>query len=162
MTTSSNEIRQRHPRPMTTTMSTAVKDDDNITNEPAINAAVVVDASPPGHTVLLLTCMVIVLSYSLPSLSTLDEIATLSTFTHRYFPNMISIQMLAYLRAGIAMIIWIVTLQLITCPVGWEQMTPYQKQSKLKMVPNHLVGRRTLYPFTSWYVTDFTVFCCSM
>jgi hypothetical protein len=122
----------------------------------------VVDVRPPWHTLIVFTCMSIGIFQSLPSLQKLDEIATLSTFTVRYFPNLLSLQHLCFCRAAITVFIWTVTLQMVTCTIGWEQMTPYKPQSKLKMVPNLLIGRKTLYPFTSWYVSlNFDLFFMS-
>jgi Na+/H+ antiporter NhaD/arsenite permease-like protein len=109
-----------------------------------------VDVRPPWHTLIVFICMSLGIFQSLPSLQKLDEIATLSTFTVRYFPNILSLHQLCFLRAAIAVFIWTVTLHMVTCRVGWEQMTPYKPQSKLKMAPNLLIGRKSLYPFTSW------------
>lgn len=111
---------------------------------------VLLSARPPWHAVLFMAVSAGVLFRCLPSLEQLDEIAIVDTFTKRTFPDLVSLRMLAYIRAAIAMIVWATTVYNLVSP-GWEQMTPYMKRSKLKMVPNQLTGVRTLYPFTSWY-----------
>jgi hypothetical protein len=130
----------------TTATTTSSNDTSSADARPVLTSA-----PPPWHAVVLMTVMSALFLYSLPGQQKLDEIAIMETFAVRLFPDLISLRQLALIRAGIASMIWGITIYNLVAP-GWIQMTPYLPDSKLKMVPNMLTGVKTLYPFTSWYV----------
>lgn len=110
---------------------------------------VTIRAVPPWHAVGFIVVAVLLLIQILPTLESLDKIATIQTFTERLFPDLISVQQLAWIRAMVATSIWLTTI-CTAVGKGWIQQTSYLPASKLKRVPNTLSGIRTLYPFTSW------------
>lgn len=109
-------------------------------------------APPPWHSVLLIVCFGLLFVALLPSMKKIDQTATMETFTKVLFPNYFTIQMIAYIRLFIALIIWTITLHMIFDKNGWKQQTSYLPGSQLIMVPNHLIGLKTCFPFTtvSW------------
>lgn len=64
------------------------------------------DAPPPWHSVALLVAFLAFCVATLPTLWSLDEAATLKTFTSRVFPQYISLKQLAYIRLFVALTIW--------------------------------------------------------
>lgn len=109
---------------------------------------VITSAPPPWHSMLLLLVCSGVFLWGMPSLEKLDEAAKMETFARVIFPELLSLTAMSYIRAAIAACIWTVTFQMVTSK-GWIQSTTYKTGSKLKIVPNHLVGIKTCFPFTS-------------
>ena len=113
-----------------------------------------IDATPPFHTMIVYSIMVLVLVYHLPTLQQIDEIATIQVLTQcQYFSSLsfISIYTIAMVRCICTVFITIVLLQMMYNRTGWYIITPYLKESKLmKHVQHHMIGIKTLYPFTSW------------
>jgi len=107
-------------------------------------------APPPWHSVALLGLFTAIFAYYLPSLDTIDDVATVDTFTKRSFPDLVSIGLLGTIRALIAGSIWVTSFHTAVIDNGWQQTTTYLEGSKLKMVPNTLSGIKTMMPFTSW------------
>jgi hypothetical protein len=89
----------------------------------------------------------------LPSTESLDEVATMETFTNVMFPNLLlggGVSSLACLRLAIAFSIWFTIIELAVVSKGWTQHTFYLAGSKLKQTPTRMKGIRTLGPFTCW------------
>ena len=172
MDDTSNNIRQRlRPRRNTSTTAAAVikepgnnvaidhetgtdcKSDTHVattavTTETTID---IVDATPPFHTILVYGVMVVVLLYYLPTFEQIDEIATIQVITQCQYFSFISIYHIAIIRCMCTVFISIVVVQMIFNKKGWYITTPYLKESKLmKHVQHHMIGIKTLYPFTSW------------
>ena len=106
-------------------------------------------APPPWHSVLLIVVMGGFFVATLPSLDTLDEAATMETFTQIVFPEYLTLWSLAWIRMAIAISIWSVTIHTSVLSEGWVQETSYSKHSKLIMTPLKISGWKTLAPFTS-------------
>mmetsp|Transcript_21304 Transcript_21304/g.27514 ORF Transcript_21304/g.27514 Transcript_21304/m.27514 type:complete len:317 (+) Transcript_21304:273-1223(+) len=109
---------------------------------------VITSAPPHWHSVIVILLFGVFFLWLLPTKERLDEAATMDTFTQVLFPQYMDLYTIAYSRAFIAVCIWAVTLNMVTSK-GWEQNTSYLAGSKLKIVPNHLVGIKTCFPFTS-------------
>ena len=108
-------------------------------------------APPPLHAVAVLGFFLSAFAYHLPSLDSVDEVATAETFTKILFPEYVtSVRMLGWIRIAIAASIFATSFHLVAISDGWQQQTTYQKGSKLKMTPNTLRGIKTMMPFTSW------------
>lgn len=117
-------------------------------------------APPPYHSILtwiFLTCLWL---YVMPSWQKLDEIATIQTFTHRIFPELISVRQMACLRFAFAAVIWTTTIY-IYFGKGTELRTFYLPGSKLQPAVIPIKGFKTLFPYTmvNWYLlgTSFTL-----
>ena len=125
-----------------TTASSMDDDDDDIA---------VVDATPPFHTILVYGMMVMVLLYHFPNLQQLDDIATIQVITKCQYFSFISIYTIATVRVMCTIFIVLTLGHMISNRTGWYIITPYLPKSKLKKhVSHHMVGIKTLYPFTSW------------
>jgi hypothetical protein len=139
-----------------TSVSSSSFEDQSYTVAPQQNGVVVVQetqaptsAPPPWHTVSCIVLFLAIFLQTLPTLAKLDEVARVETFSFRLFPNHLSVRQLAWVRAFMAAAIFTTTIAMATGP-GWIQQTAYLKASKLKRIKNHLVGVKTLFPFTSW------------
>jgi len=110
-----------------------------------------VNALPPWHSVaFVVSVMTLCIHQARSSLDSLASVATLETFTHRVFPRHLSVLQLGWIRAGIAVSIWVTFVSTLTSD-GWVQITTYKPGSKLKSgVHLHMKGTKTLFPFTSW------------
>ena len=106
-------------------------------------------APPPAHSIALMTLFLGVFCYSFPSWENVDQAATVETFTNIVFPDLMSLQQLAYIRLTIAALIWAVSFETVVLSDGWQQTTSYLKGSQLIQVPNTLSGWKTMTPFTS-------------
>jgi hypothetical protein len=112
-------------------------------------------APPPWHAIACWSCMAVVFLAAVPSLDDIDRHLTLdnqSIFVRRVLPRLVpNITILIAVRATFAAIIWCTTIQMCCFSNGWIQSTHYLRgKSKLHSVPNHLVGLKTLFPFTTW------------
>ena len=85
----------------------------------------------------------------LPSVDEIDSISQPSIWTKRKFPDLISLQGLAFLRLGMAGIALGLAVFLCLGP-GWDVYPNYKPQSKLRRVHIPLKGIGTMCPFTSW------------
>jgi len=56
------------------------------------------DARPPLHTLALVGCLTAILISFLPTLESLDEVATIQTFTRVLFPDAISLKTMGWIR----------------------------------------------------------------
>jgi hypothetical protein len=79
----------------------------------------------------------------------LDEVANVETFTHRVFPEWISVEQLGIIRLSFAAIIWLTTFYGI-CSTGNPLVPSYVKGTRLKPAMIQMNGIKTLGPFTSW------------
>jgi hypothetical protein len=104
---------------------------------------------PPWHTTAFVALLAAVTIQNLPSLQSLDEMASLQTFTHRVFPELLSLRTLAVIRLSIAAVALSLTIWLIMGE-GWNVYANYKPQSKLRREFIKLRGLGTLCPFTSW------------
>ncbi|CAB9497397.1 expressed unknown protein [Seminavis robusta] len=108
-------------------------------------------APPPWHSVAFVACITALSLYQCVSaIHSLDKVAVLDTFTHRVFPEYVSLALLGWVRLAIAILIWVVFVSTVTSD-GWIQTTRYRAKSKLQSgVPIVMKGSRTLFPFTAW------------
>lgn len=104
-------------------------------------------APPPWHSVFFIGLALAI--SSLVALSNGDENVSVDVFTHRVLPKLVSLEGMAYLRLFLAASVWMVSFHLVVISNGWEQTTTYRKDSKLVKVANHMVGWKTMCPFTS-------------
>ena len=124
-----------------TTTSTADKDK---------NAHEVASGIPPWHAQVFIGTLFAISAQNLPSVASLDEIATVDAITNRVFPDFFSLQSLGMIRLLIAVSIWVVIFYVAVISNGWEIHTVYKPQTKLLKSVIHMKGIRTLFPFTSW------------
>jgi hypothetical protein len=130
------------------TSTSSNSDSSKSTADSSSNKDVLKAAPPPGHSLALMVVFVSIFLANLPSLEDIDRIATVETFTDRAFPNVVSVEMLAWIRIGYAALIFGTSL-MVAMGEGWMQETAYLPSSKLKRVQNRIRGLRTLAPFTS-------------
>jgi hypothetical protein len=117
----------------------------------ATQSADITHAPPPWHTVALLGSLIGAFAATFPSLETIDEDATLETFTHRVLPDLLSVKQLGWIRCAFSLFILSVTLKATFFYPGMSQVTGYLPKSKLKRnVLIRMTGVRTQLPFTSW------------
>jgi hypothetical protein len=105
---------------------------------------------PPWPSTFLVGFLLALSTTSLPTIESLDNVATTSTFCHRIFPQYISLQMLGYTRLLIGLCAWSLTIHLATVSPGWDVNPHYKPQSRLRRRLIKLRGIRTMCPFTSW------------
>jgi hypothetical protein len=106
---------------------------------------------PPWHSTFFVGALTAITATHLPSLESLDEMATLDQFTHRVFPDLISLRTLALIRLLLATAALSLTVYLIFLSKGWLVYANYKPNSKLRrdyFIP--IKGFGTLCPFTSW------------
>ena len=103
-------------------------------------------APPPYHSVLFVILAAVVFVKCLPTLETIDEVATIETLTRGLFVGPAA---LAAARLLIAAFILGVTAMRVMGP-GVAPQPTYLPQSKLRAAPLHLVGLQSLAPFTLW------------
>jgi hypothetical protein len=108
------------------------------------------DAPPPWHAVALLGVFIACFASIFPSLESIDEVATIETFTHRVFPDLISLRMLGFIRLAMALLIWETSHFAIFRSKGWTINGRYATVSKLKRTTFQLKGYKTLATFTHW------------
>merc|ERR1711935_849020 len=73
-----------------------------------------------------------------------------SVWTHRKFPDLISLKGMAVFRLGVAGVALGLTFYLTAINPGWDVYPNYKPSSKLRRVFIRLQGVGTLCPFTSW------------
>lgn len=105
-------------------------------------------AFPPWHASALVGAMLATSIATFPQ--DLDKLAKLETFTHRVFPDFISLPTLAAIRLMVAASCWLVTIYMIFVSTGWDINTTYRPLSKLRNAELKISGFKTLCPFTSW------------
>ena len=107
-------------------------------------------ASPPWHAVVAAAAIsVMYIPMAATSLATMDEMATMETFTSRLFPNFMSIQTLGWIRLAIASFVWAVTFFMIY-GMGTMWKSIYLPRSKLQSTTILLERFQTLTPFAAW------------
>ena len=109
------------------------------------------DAPPPWHSVALLVLFTAIFISRFPSLQSIDEAATIQTFTHIMFPEWMSLKTLGILRVLIAVIIWVTSFYTIFISDGFLVVTNYAAESKLKRIRFRLTGWKSLAPLTHWH-----------
>ena len=67
-------------------------------------------AWPPFHTQILIGIFIACFVSTFPSLESIDEVATVETFTRVLFPEYLSVQSLAYIRLALAMVPFFTTI----------------------------------------------------
>lgn len=107
-------------------------------------------APPPAHSIAVVVAMTTVFVSLFPSMESVDRVATVETFTHRVFPDLMTVEQMAYIRLAIAGVIWATSFQTVFLSPGWVQTTNYLKGTRLLRAPNTLSGIKTMFPFTSW------------
>jgi hypothetical protein len=111
---------------------------------------ILTSAPPPLHSIAVVFIMTIVFVGLFPSMESVDRVATVETFTRRVFPDLITVEQMAYIRLAIAGVIWATSFHTMFLSPGWIQTTNYLKGTRLLRAPNTLYGIKTMYPFTSW------------
>lgn len=77
---------------------------DDTATPPPTKVRILSSAWPPTHSQLLVASLAAVFLWTFPSLESIDEVATVETFTHVLFPEYLSVQSLAYIRLALAMV----------------------------------------------------------
>jgi hypothetical protein len=67
------------------------------------------NAPPPIHSIVTMLGMLAFFVPCLPTLDAIDEVATVDTFTHRVFPDLVSLELLVYTRAAFALLVLAIT-----------------------------------------------------
>lgn len=83
---------------MTATTNITSKDGEYVTHAP-----------PPLHSIFVLTVMSSVFLACLPTWEAIDTVARIDTFTHRMFPDLVSLETLIYSRAAFGLLVVSVT-----------------------------------------------------
>ena len=83
-------------------------DDDS--NKKETKGEVLSSAWPPLHTQILVGMFAAFFVARFPSLESIDEVATVETFTRVLFPEYLSVRSLAYIRLALAMVPFSTTL----------------------------------------------------
>jgi len=104
---------------------------------------------PPWHASAFVAALLTLSAVFMPTTKTLDEMATVETFTTLVFPDVLSLRTVGILRCLVAFTIWAIALQMISSK-GWVMYTNYKPYSRLKNSWLRLEGYKTLRPFTSW------------
>jgi hypothetical protein len=117
-------------------------------NTTAVPSVLLESAPPPWHSVSILGLLTASFVHLLPSLESIDEAATIETFTRRIFP--ISLRALGFIRLAIALVIWSTSFYTTFLSSGFLVCTAYDPASKLKNVGFRLTGWKSLGPYTHW------------
>lgn len=105
---------------------------------------------PPWHSFVFIAFLVLCTIPFLPSWEELDEMSALTVWTHRTFPNLVSLEALAAIRLGIAAVALGLTFFLACIHEGWDVFPNYKPHSLLRREFIRLEGIGTMAPFTSW------------
>lgn len=105
---------------------------------------------PPWHSVFFLTALSSICIPLLPSVEHLDARSSVETWTHRKFPDLVSLRTLAGIRLVTAFVALGSTFYLACIGDGWPVFANYKPNSKLRREFIRLQGLGTLCPFTSW------------
>ena len=105
---------------------------------------------PPWHSMAFIAALVAIAAPFLPSAEDLDEFSSVETWTHRKFPDLVSLRTLAGIRLGTAFVTLGLTFYLACISPGWDVNPNYKAHSKLRPEHVRLQGIGTLCPFTSW------------
>jgi len=105
---------------------------------------------PPWHSVAFIAALVAIAVPFLPSAEDLDEFSSVETWTHRKFPDLVSLRSLAGIRLGTAFVALGLTFYLACISPGWDVNPNYKAHSKLRPEHVRLQGIGTMCPFTSW------------
>lgn len=106
-------------------------------------------APPPIESQLLVFTILFACVRSLPKISSIDEVATVSTIATPLFDHVISTKTLGWLRISIAALFFSATVYRMW-NTGYVMRQNYLKQSKLRTIPIHLDGIRSQVMFTMW------------
>ena len=104
---------------------------------------------PPWHTISCVVLMIAITIPNLPTIESLDDYATVETFTHCKFPNYLSLWRMGLLRLCIGGIIFSLTIYLVFVSEGWDLYANYLPHTKLQRVVIKITGVRALCAFTS-------------
>lgn len=105
---------------------------------------------PPWHSFAFIVGLSAVVVPLLPSLEEIDSMSGKEVWTTRKFPELVSLETLAFVRLGIAGISIGLSAYLALIAKGWDVYANYKPRSKLRRVFVRLEGIGTLTPFTSW------------
>lgn len=112
-------------------------------------SAVLDKAPPPTHAVLVVAAMIVVFVYTLPSLESIDEHATVEAFTTTHF-DWISTMTLAYTRLSFALF-GMATTVFVILRNEIEIVPTYKSNSKLRKPEKWVVRGITTHAFfTQW------------
>lgn len=109
------------------------------------------NANPKGHTVALVVFVSFLCLSTLPNIaSSIDDVATIHTCTTPLFIEWVSRSTLGWLRFAISVIIFAISMLLMTETYRQELTIHYLESSKLRRLPIKLQGIKTQGFFTSW------------
>ena len=102
---------------------------------------------PPWHSFAFIVGLSAVVVPLLPSLEEIDSMSGKEVWTTRKFPELVSLETLAFVRLGIAGISIGLSAYLALIAKGWDVYANYKPRSKLRRVFVRLQGIGTLTPF---------------
>ena len=105
---------------------------------------------PPWHTLSCVILLVAITIPNLPTIASLDDYATVETFTHCKFPNYLSLWNMGMIRLFIGSIVFSLTTYLVFVSEGWDLYANYLQHTKLQRVVIKITGVRALCAFTSF------------
>jgi len=114
---------------------------------------------PPTHSVISFILIAFLAIAMMVSKEELDENATIDLFTHRLFPDLLSLQGLVFVRTMFAIFIWGITILTVFFDEGWITQTTYVSTSKLSQSNIVMRGIHTQFPYTS---VTWNLLGCSM
>lgn len=106
-------------------------------------------APPPSHSVIFILAVSLLSIWKFPSWQSIDNVATLETFTAPVLPNTMSILQLGLVRLFFALTILGVVMSRVLGP-GVVINPTVSPKSKLKPWTHKLTGVRTIATFTWW------------
>ena len=132
-------------------MALGLSDNSSKVEEKIHKVMVTTSAPPPRHTLIIFSCAMLSCLYFLPSLSMLDEYATIDTFTKSIFQQgffHITPQTLGLIRISFALLCLLVTQTKIRN--GVHLKLTYLAESKLPPGEIQMHGWKTQGFFTAW------------
>mmetsp|Transcript_58375 Transcript_58375/g.66179 ORF Transcript_58375/g.66179 Transcript_58375/m.66179 type:complete len:399 (+) Transcript_58375:93-1289(+) len=131
--------------------SSSSKNSDNENNDHEHNQKYPIQSGiPPWHTLSCVVLMAAITIPNLPTIESLDDYATVETFTHCKFPNYLSLWSMGILRLVIGGIVFSLTTYLVCISEGWDLYANYLQHTKLQRVVIKITGVRALCAFTSF------------
>jgi len=113
-------------------------------------------APPPTESQILVFTVLFACVSTLPKVSKIDDVATVSTLSTPLFDDVISTRTLGWIRISIATIFFLATSYRMATR-GYIMRQNYLKQSKLRTIPINLDGMRSNVMFTAWSWNLLTV-----
>jgi len=114
----------------------------------AAAAVVLRQAPPPLDAIVLITLLAAFAIATFPSWDSIDEVATVPVLTKILFPHYLSVRQLAILRAGMALVIWATTIEMVFLSPGWDLKPVYLPRTQLQSTVIRMRRLKTLATFT--------------